>query len=139
MNKPAPKPRPVPRPTANTQFFWDAAKRGRLALQYDPDADRYQFWPRAISTATGRRNLEWRETSGRGTVYSYTVTHVPTAGFEDRAPYVVGLIELDEKVRIIGNIVGVAPDDVEIGMRVKVVFETLTEEIDYFAFEPDEG
>ena len=70
MNKPAPKPRPVPRPTANTQFFWDAAKRGKLALQYDPDADRYQFWPRAISTATGRRNLEWRETSGRGEVYS---------------------------------------------------------------------
>ena len=139
MNKPTPKPRPVPRPTANTRFFWDAARRGKLALQYDPDAGRYQFWPRAISTATGRRNLEWRETSGRGEVYSYTVTHVPGAGFEERTPYVVGLIELDEKVRIIGNIVGVAPENVKIGMRVRVTFETLTEDIDYFAFEPDEG
>ncbi len=139
MNKPAPTPRPVPRPTENTRFFWDAARRGRLALQYDPDAGRYQFWPRAISTATGRRNLEWRETSGRGMVYSYTVTHVPTAGFEDRTPYIVGLIELDEKVRIIGNIVNIDPGDVAIGMRVRVTFETLGEDIDYFAFEPDSG
>ncbi len=139
MNKPAPKPRPVPRPTANTRFFWDAARRGKLALQYDPDADRYQFWPRAISTATGKRNLEWRETSGKGAVYSFTVTHVPTAGFEDRTPYIVGLIELDEKVRIIGNIVNVEPDDVSIGMRVRAIFEEMNEDISYFAFEPDEG
>jgi len=77
--------------------------------------------------------------SGKGTVYSYTVTHVPAAGFQDKVPYLVGLVELDEKVRIIANLVNVAPDAVEIGMRVRVTFERLSDEIDYFAFEPDKG
>lgn len=139
MNTPQQRPRPLPKPTPTTRFFWDAAKQGKLALQYDPGARRYQFWPRANSVRTGRRNLEWRVVSGKGTVYSYTVTHVPTAGFQDKVPYLVGLIELDEKVRIIANLINVAPDAVKIGMRVRVTFERLSDEIDYFAFEPDEG
>ena len=137
--KPAAKPRPMPKPTQGTKFFWDAAKRGKLALQYDPDSKAYQFWPRTISVATGKRNLEWRETSGKGFVYSFTITHVPTAGFEGRGPYTVGLIELDEKVRIIGNVLNVKPDDVKVGMRVKVMFEKMSDDISYFAFEPDKG
>ena len=136
-NKPTPKPRPVPKPTAGTQYFWDAAKRGKLALQYDPESKTYQFWPRTISVTTGKRNLEWRDTSGKGEVYSYTVTHVPATGFDGKTPYVVGLIELDEKVRIIGNILNIKPDDVKVGMRVKVMFEKLNDDISYFAFEPD--
>ena len=68
---------------------------------------------------------------------SYTVTHVPATGFDGKTPYVVGLIELDEKVRIIGNILNIKPDDVKVGMRVKVMFEKMNDDISYFAFEPD--
>ncbi|HUZ74437.1 MAG TPA: Zn-ribbon domain-containing OB-fold protein [Stellaceae bacterium] len=130
------KPRPLPVPTRTTEFFWDAAKAGKLALQYDPVAKRYQFWPRAISVATGQQNLEWRIVSGLGRIYSFTVTHVPTQGFEDRGPYPVALVELDEGVRIIANLVNVDPAAVTIGMRVKVAFEKLAPDINYFAFEP---
>lgn len=136
MNQTVKKPRPIPRPSLTSKPFWDAAKQGKLALQYDPVAQRYQFWPRACSVATGQLNLEWRNVSGRGKVYSYTVTHVPTAGFEDKGPYVVGLIELDEGVRIIANIINTKPEDVKIGSPVKVVFEKLSDEYNYFAFEP---
>jgi uncharacterized protein len=117
-------PRPLPVPTATTKFFWEAAKAGKLALQYDPATGRYQFWPRAGSVATGQPNLEWRIVSGRGHIYSYTVTHVPTPGFEDRGPYPIGLVKLD-------------PAALKIGLRVKVTFETLAPGISYFAFEPE--
>lgn len=130
------QPRPVPKPTPTTQAFWEGAKNGKLMLQYDPTARKYQFWPRANSVRTGKRNLRWQETSGEGKLYSYTVTHVPTAGFEDRVPYVIGLIELDEGVRIVGNLINVSPDDVAIDMRVKVAWEKLTDDVTYFAFEP---
>ena len=130
------RPRPRPQPTSTTQPFWDGARQGKLMLQYDPVARRYQFWPRACSVRTGKRNLRWREVSGTGTVYSFTVTHVPTAGFEGRVPYAVGLIDLDEGVRIIANLVNVQPDDVRIGLRVRVAWEKLSDEINYFAFEP---
>ena len=131
------KPRPVPKPTPTTQEFWDGAKKGKLMLQWDPIARKYQFWPRANSVRTGRRNLQWKATSGKGHLYSFTITHVPTPGFEAKAPYVVGMIELDEGVRIISNMVNMTPDEVEIGMRVKVAWEKLNDDITYFAFEPD--
>ena len=129
--------RPTPKPTALTQPFWDAANEGRLVMQYDPDAQRWQFYPRPASLATGKRNLEWREVSGRGSVYSYTITHVPAAGFEARGPYAIALIDLDEGLRILANLVNVEPDAVTIGMRVKVCWERLSEAINYFAFEPE--
>lgn len=129
-------PRPLPRPTKTSQPFWDGAKKKELWLQYDPVSRRYQFWPRVCSVRTGKLNMRWQKTSGRGTIYSLTETHVPTPGFADKAPYLVGLIELDEGVRIIGNIVNVAAEDARIGMKVKVVWEKLSDDINYFAFEP---
>lgn len=131
-----PGKRPVPKPTQSTRAFWDAANEGRLVVQYDPAAQRWQFWPRPASLETGRRNLEWREVTGRGAVYSFTVTHVPMAGFEDRAPYAIALIDLDEGVRILANLVNVDRNAVHIGMRVQVCWERLSEDINYFAFEP---
>ena len=131
------KPRPLPKPTPATQAFWDGAKQGKLMLQWDPTAKKYQFWPRANSVRTGRRNLQWKPTSGKGALYSFTVTHVPTPGFEARAPYVIGMIELDEGVRIIANLINIEIDEVEIGMRMKVAWEKLSDDITYFAFEPD--
>lgn len=131
------KARPLPTPTNITQPFWDAAREHRLVIQYDPDADAYQFYPRAVSMATGKRNLEWRDVSGRGSVFSYTVTHVPTPGFEDKAPYAIASIDLDEGVRMLVNMVNVDPEEVKIGMRVKVCWEKLSDDITYFAFEPD--
>lgn len=130
------RPRPMPSPTQTTKFFWDSAKQGKLALQYDPVAKVYQFWPRSISVKTGKRNLEWRTVSGRGKVYSYTITYVATAGFEDKVPYAIGLIELDEGVRIIGNMINVKPEEMKVGMPVKVAFERLSDDINYFCFEP---
>ena len=136
-SQPPGPPRPVPVPTALTAPFWAAARRSRLALQYDPATGRYQFLPHSISIASGRRDLEWRETSGKGFVYAVTLTHVPPRGFEDIAPYAVALIELDEHVRIVSRLVNVVPADVAIGLRVRVRFEPLTGDTSYFVFEPD--
>ena len=135
MNATATK-RPVPKPTATTQPFWDGVKDGKLLVQYDPDSDSWQFYPRAISMKTGKRNLEWREASGTGTVYSFTETYVPMAGFEDRVPYLLAMVDLDEGVRILANLVNVTADAVSIGMKVKVAFEKITDDADYFCFEP---
>lgn len=133
----ATKPRPKPKPTRTTGPFWEGAARGELMLQYDPATRAHQFWPRANSVRSGKRNLKWRAASGRGTLYSYTVTHVPAAGFEDETPYVVGLVELDEGVRVIGNVRDASEDEVAIGMRLKVVWEKIGDDAAYFAFAPD--
>ena len=61
------------------------------------------------------------EASGRGTVFSYVVMHHPPFPAFD-PPYAVGLVELAEGVRIISNVVGVAPDEVRIGLPVRLEF-----------------
>lgn len=130
-------PRPLPQPTRLTGPFWDAAREHRLVVQYDPEADAWQFYPRAISVHTSRQNLEWRQVSGTGTLYSWTLTHVPPPGFRDRAPYLIGVVELDEGVRMMAPLAGLEAAQVKIGMRLRVCWQDLSDDITYFAFEPD--
>lgn len=132
-------PRPLPRPNSymNTQPFWEAAKNGKLVIQFCKDTGLPQFFPRPVSLANGRRNLEWREVSGKGTVYSYTNTYSAWPGHEDRVPYLVALVELAEGVRIMCNLLNVKADAVTIGMPVKLCWEKLSEDINFPAFEPE--
>jgi uncharacterized OB-fold protein len=131
------KPRPVPTPTRTTTPFWDAAKEGRFLLQYDPAAGKYQFYPRPVSVYSGSRKLEWREASGRGKLVAHTFVRVPVRGFEDIVPFVLASVDLDEGVRVAGRLMGLKPDDVTPGMRVKICWEELPGGIRFFAFEPD--
>ncbi len=126
----------VPKPSLLTKPFWDAAKQKKLVIQYDPDSRCYQWWPRLVSVKTGKTNLEWREVSGNGTLYSYTVTHVPALGFEDKGHYLVGLVQLDEGVRIISKLSGITEETARIGMPLRVTWKKMTDDINMFAFEP---
>ena len=106
-------------------------------VQYDPGTGAHQFYPRSTSLATGRSDLEWRAVSGKGTVYSFTATYVPIPGFEDDVPYLLAMVDLEEGVRILGSLVDVGEDEVEIGMPVRVAFERRADNVTYFRFEPD--
>jgi uncharacterized OB-fold protein len=139
MNQVTKKPsRPLPRPNAymDTQPFWDGAAKKKLMVQFCRDTGRPQFFPRPVSLATGRRNTEWREVSGRGSVYTFTNTFNGWPGHEERVPYLCALVELEEGVRILANLYNVKPEDVRIGMPVKVFWEELADGTNYPAFEP---
>jgi uncharacterized OB-fold protein len=85
-----------------------------LAYQWSPEANQAVFYPRVICPHTGSDRLEWRVSTGLGTVYATTVTH-PREG----APYNVALIDVDEGFRLMSRVEDIAPEDVRIGMRVK--------------------
>lgn len=107
--------------------FWQGTREGRLMLQYCKDSGRFQHFPRPVSLYTGSRNLEWREVSGQGTVYSVTALRTPGLGADGRLPCVLALIELEEGVRILGNLPGSRPGDVRIGDRVKLAWDELSD------------
>ncbi len=66
---------------------------------------------------------DWLHSSGRGTVFSYTVVPTATApAFQARTPYPVALVLMDEGVYLVSELVDCRPDDVWIGMPVQVVF-----------------
>ncbi|TCT05190.1 Zn-ribbon domain-containing OB-fold protein [Aquabacter spiritensis] len=98
------KPKPAIKPTQLTAPFWDAVRDRRFLLQYDPAADRYQFYPRPLSLYSDPGETEWREASGAGTLVACSLCHVPAPGFEAEVPYLLGLVALAEGPRVFAQI-----------------------------------
>ena len=130
------KPRPIPRVNrfVETEAFWQGTKSGELLLQYCPDTQQFQHYPRPISIYTGKRNLEWRKVAGAGTVYAATIVRVPGPGLDGRLPLSVVTVELDEGVRILGNVLNVEPDAVAVGQRVELAWDAIDGDTAYPAF-----
>jgi uncharacterized protein len=111
--KPLPERDPVFAP------FWEGAAEGRLLYQECPVCGHRQFYPRALCTACGA-DPAWAEASGRGTVHTYTIVRQYGAPpFKDELPYVVAVIELDEGVKMVGNVTDCPVDAVHVGMPVE--------------------
>lgn len=120
----------VPRIDEESRGYWEALARHELYFQRCRDCGKKRFYPRAVCPNCLSSATEWVRASGRGTVYSFTVTHQNQApGFREELPYVLAIVELEEGVRMMTNVVGCAPDRVRIGMAVEVVFEGATAEI----------
>ena len=63
--------------------------------------------------------------SGKGKIFSFTRIHVPPSGFEEQAPYTMVIVELEEGVKITGQLVDSSFDDVNIGDKVEVAFRVI--------------
>ncbi len=86
--------------------------------------------PYLYCTACQADEHEWIEASGKGTLSAYAINNfgVPFPFWAD-LPYVVGMIDLAEGVRMISNIVECDHEQLENGMELEVVFDDVTDEI----------
>jgi len=97
------------------QTYFRNLAEGRFEIQRCVECKRHVFYPREICPHCTSSSLEWVMPSGRGTVYSHTtVRRKPDAGGD----YNVSLIDLEEGVRMMSCVIGVAASEVEIGMLV---------------------
>jgi hypothetical protein len=126
---------PLPRPTPLSQPHWDGCRQGVLRVQRCTDCGEHVFIPAPLCPSCQGQKLEWVDTTGRGTVYSYTVVHRPQRP-EFRVPYVVAIIEMEEGWHMLTNLVEIAPENVTIGMAVEVAFEKMSEQITLPYFRP---
>jgi uncharacterized protein len=81
--------------------------------------------------------MDWREVSGKGTLYAWTHVHVPVRGFENEVPYLVASVDLKEGARITARLVNAEAKDLSPGMKVRVAWERLSDDINMYVFEPD--
>jgi uncharacterized OB-fold protein len=129
--------KPLPRIDQESKGFWEACQRGELYLQRCGGCGKTRYYPRALCPHCLDDRTEWVLSSGKGAVYTYTVTHQNQApGFRDSLPYVLAYVDLEEGVRLLTNIVGCDPESVRIGMAVMVAFEEATAEITLPKFKP---
>jgi uncharacterized OB-fold protein len=129
---------PVPKPTPETKPFWAAAKQRQLMLQRCTDCSEFYFYPRPLCPRCLSRNVEWKPVSGRGRLHTFVINHRPPRNFPVQAPYIIGIVELDEGPRLMSNIIGIEADPklVHCDMPVEVVFEDITDDITLPKFRP---
>lgn len=110
---------PGPTVTALTAPFWRAAEEGRLLLQHCEACERAVFYPRRICPHCWSNALVWREASGQGRLKSFSVVHRPGhPGWVPAAPYVVGLVELEEGPTMLSL---VRAQDPKVGIALRFV------------------
>lgn len=123
---------PVSRPRMNvdSQPFWDATAAERLRLQRCTACDTVVWSARAMCPGCGSFELSWFDAAGTGVIYSFSVARKGQRRWAAVAPYVVAYVELTEGPRIMTNIVGCAPDSLEVGAAVRVVWDHSTPDAD---------
>jgi uncharacterized OB-fold protein len=120
----------VVRPMVNrdSQFFWDGAAVGELRIQSCNACDALRFPPGPACPTCGALDRGHVVASGQGTVFSYVVhRHPPVPG--KALPIVIALVDLDEGVRMVGEVLGVPDDEIEIGIRLRVDFRRVDDEL----------
>jgi uncharacterized protein len=115
---------PEPAVTDLTRPFWTAGLAGELRLQRCAACGHFRYPISTICPRCLSGEVTWEAVSGLGTVQTYTIfERAYHEAWQDRVPYVVALVELDEGPVFLTNVVGVPPAEVRVGQRVSVVFE----------------
>jgi acetyl-CoA acetyltransferase/uncharacterized OB-fold protein len=129
--------KPVPRLTPDNRTFWESCRQHRLVLPWCEDCDRPHWPPGPVCPFCFGDGVSWKEVSGRGVVSSWVVIHKAwLPAFEADLPYNAVQVELEEGVRLTGNILGLSNDKLSVGLPVEVVFDDVTPTVTLPRFRP---
>ena len=109
-----------PASSRDTKFFWDGVNAHELRIQKRPDGS-LQHPPVPALWQDKEAAIEYQVASGKGTVFSFVVHHAPKVPGRT-LPFVIALVELEEGVRMLGELRNVDPATVEIGMPVRATY-----------------
>lgn len=117
----------------NLELYQRLAATGQLHVQRCRACGQWSHPPRYLCPNCFSRDYELAPVSGRGRVYSHTVSHVSAEPYwRDRVPYVTLVVELEQGVRLVASARDIGPDQVRIGMPVVVGVEPEGEEFAFF-------
>lgn len=131
--------KPLPELTDQTRPFWTAAREGKLVMQKCARCATFNFHPKPWCIECGSRDLDWEPVRPSGTVYSYTVSRsvaMNYPGWQAELPVLLCLIDMDDGVRLYGQLTDCDEHFVQIGMRVGVHFESISEDAGIPKFHP---
>jgi uncharacterized OB-fold protein/acyl dehydratase len=109
-----------PASSRDTKFFWDGVNAHELRIQKRPDGS-LQHPPVPALWQDKQAPIDYVVASGKGTVFSFVVHHAPKVPGRT-LPFVIALVELEEGVRMLGQLRNVDPATVEIGMPVRTTY-----------------
>ena len=129
--------KPLPAVTEDNAPYWEACQKGRLQAQRCGSCGHLRWPPSVLCPHCLAEGGRWVPLSGRGTVWSFIVVHRPQhPAFFGDVPYNVGIVELEEGIRLHSSIVGCANEALRVGLPVEVVFERVNDEVTLPRFRP---
>jgi|GEM_PF-599926 len=123
-----------PRHSDVAEPFWTGLRERRLMLQFDAASGRAQFYPRPQSLYS-EAGVQWREASGRGTIFALTQSCVGPPALADRVPYALALVKLEEGPRMLARVLAPCAE-LAIGQPVQITWEEDGEALAFPAFQP---
>ncbi len=111
-----------------SRYWREIPQRYRLEAAKCKNCGFIAFPPRLVCPRCQSRVFETIILADAGKIVTYTIIRVPPHPFSDQAPYAVGIVELDDGVRLTGQIVDCAFEELKIGRRVKIEFRKIYEE-----------
>ena len=126
---------PLPQPSRDNAPFYEAAKRGELRFQKCTACSAFRHYPRPVCPQCLSRDYTWERSTGRGTVYTWTIVRGPTLpAFEHKLPYNVVDILMDEGVHFVSEVLDCPPEEITAGMHVEAAFVPVSDEITLVKF-----
>jgi hypothetical protein len=127
--------RPQPSVSRDTRFFWEGVEQHQLRIQRCNGCGKLHHPPVVRCPECGSYEQGYVVSTGRATVYSFVEPCHPKLPAFDY-PYAVGLVELEEGVRLLTNLVDVDPELIRIGMPVDLLFRKVDRELTLPLFRP---
>ena len=126
---------PLPQINRDNAPFYEAAKRGELRFQKCTACGTFRHYPRPVCPLCLSRDSTWELSTGRGTVYTWTIVRGPTLpAFEHKLPYNVVDVLMDEGVHFVSEVLDCAPEEITAGLRVQATFVAVSDEITLVKF-----
>jgi uncharacterized protein len=117
--------------------FWDGCRNGVLTVQRCATCHRLRYPISPVCPHCVGREWTWEPVAGTGTIYTFVVfRHAYNDAWRERVPYAVAIVELDEGPMLIGDVTGTSPEEISVGLPVRVVFDPVTDEVSIPRFAP---
>ncbi len=130
-------PRFTPSPDGLTAEFYRHLAEGTLKLQRCDACGTWRHPPRVLCGHCGAESWQWTAASGRGVLYTWTVTHqMLFPPFADDLPYVVAVVELEEGPRLVTALRGIGRAALRLGRPVELRIAHVSETVGLHWFVP---
>jgi uncharacterized OB-fold protein len=108
-------------PISRTSKFWEGLREGKIYATKCQKCGKLHFPPVADCGDCGSSNVKWTELEGEGEIETFTQVVVKPASFSKESDYIVAIARLKEDVRALAWLIGVEREDVQVGMKVRLV------------------
>jgi len=118
------------RHSPETAHFWRSLAEGRFLVRHCTACGEAHWYPRAICPFCSSSDTQWREGSGRGTIYSYSIMR------RAKTPYAIAFVTLNEGPTLVTNIVDCDFDAIQIGQKVELAIRRREDGLPLHMFKP---